>query len=161
MRYRALSSTGDMSFGVNGANFLVDSPECVGQAILTTLKLLRGTWFLDLLQGVPWLTQVLGYGTQGLYDQLIQSVILSVPGVTPVGGIIAYTSTLNKTTRALTIAALVNTIYGPTQITTTLGVAAPFSISVNDDLVSSPGGFSIDGASVSTGVDTITTNGAI
>jgi len=124
MRYRAQSATGDFTFGVNGQNYLVDSPAAVGQAIMTTLKLLLGEWFLDTTQGVPWFSEVLGYGTQGLYDQLIQGVILSVEGVTPVNGIVAYTSSLNKTTRTLVIAAEVNTIYGVTSIVTSLPTGA-------------------------------------
>ena len=117
MRYRALDANGDYTFGQNGANFLIDSPAAVGQAVLTTLLLLQGEWFLDSTVGVPYNTGILGTGTEGTYDYVIQTAILSVTGVTSIA---EYTSSV--TNRQLSISALINTEYGQVTVTTTLPV---------------------------------------
>jgi hypothetical protein len=121
MRYRALSSTGDYTFGQSAANFLVDStgdPVALAQSILTRLKLLQGEWFVNILSGVPYATFVLGKGTKPYYDQVIKSVILLTAGVTQIN---SYSSVLAH--RSLSINAVVSTIYGPITIITPLSVS--------------------------------------
>lgn len=117
MRYRTLDANGDYTFGQNAANFLVDSPAAVAQAIQTRLKLLQGEWFLDQTAGTPYDTEILGAGTQSTRDLAIQTVILETQGVTE---IVDYASYLNLSTREFTVAVTVNTIYGQTTITATL-----------------------------------------
>jgi len=109
MRYRKLSASGDYTFGKEAGNFFVDSPETVGQAIKTALLLIQGEWFIDTEAGVPYNTQILGAGTKQSYDIAIQTAILNVFGVS---GITQYTSTINQTTRKVSINCTVNTIYG-------------------------------------------------
>lgn len=113
MRYRALDADGDYSFGQGPGEFLVDSPEAVGQAAKTRLALWTGEWFLDLLEGTPYATQILGENTKGTYDQAIQERIIETPGVTR---ITEYASTLQG--RALSVAATIMTQYGETTIQT-------------------------------------------
>lgn len=113
MRYRALTSTGDYSFGLGVQEFLVDTPATVAQAILTTLLLHQGEWFLDVTVGMPWETQVEGFNTASLYDAAIKNAILGTQGVQ---SIVNYSSSLNPTTRNLTVNCTVNTIYGPATI---------------------------------------------
>lgn len=91
MRYRALTSTGDYRLGRGSQEFLVNTPACVGQAVLTALLLHQGEWFLDLTVGMPWETQVLGKGTLSLYDAAIKAAILNVQGVK---SILSYESIL-------------------------------------------------------------------
>lgn len=82
MRVRALTSTGDYSFGQGQSNFLINTPACVGQLVETTLRLWQGEWYLDLLAGTPWLQQILGvFNLKSVVDMILQGVILSVPGV--------------------------------------------------------------------------------
>lgn len=100
MRVRALSPTGDMTFGQSQGNFIVDSPEAVAQIIMTRLRLWTNEWFLDLTRGTAWATRVLGKGTTGLYDATIQDRIRTTPGVIQ---ITSYSSTLNAVKRALTV----------------------------------------------------------
>jgi len=113
MRYRALSSTGDYVFGAGPAEFLVNTPAAVAQAVLTRLRLIQGEWFLDSSLGVPYNTQVLGFGTGRSYDSVFQNTILNTPGVNQ---IISYSSSLKG--RALSVNATIDTIYGKTSITT-------------------------------------------
>ena len=113
MRYRVLSPTGDYVFGSGASEFLVNTPETVAQAVGTRLRLLRGEWFLDQEEGLPAGTEILGAGTQTLYDQAIQNRILETLGVT---GIADYGSLLNNTTRALTVNCTIRTVYGNAQV---------------------------------------------
>jgi hypothetical protein len=117
MRIRAVTATGDYTFGANGQNFLVNSIAAVGLAISDRLALFTGQWYLDLTAGTPWFTQVIGYGTKGLYDQMLQGVILGTQGVL---AILAYSSVEDATTRTLSVAATVQTIYGKTTVTNTV-----------------------------------------
>ena len=115
MRYRELTATGDMQFGQSQVNFLVNSPATVAQAVLTRLKLIQLEWFLDQTAGVPYSTDILGADTGSTRDLAYQTVILETQGVT---GITEYASYLNPSTRAFTLAATIDTIYGTTTITT-------------------------------------------
>jgi hypothetical protein len=123
LRYRALSATGDYTFGQGEANFLINSPAAVAQSVLTRLRLWEGEWFLDQTLGTPYTQQILGYNTAGLYDLAIQQQILNTPGVT---SITQYSSSVDPETRALTINAAINTQYGPTAVTNTF-TAGPTS----------------------------------
>lgn len=121
MRYRALDANGDMQFGNGASNFLVNSPAAVGQAVLTRLKLLTGEWFLDVTEGTPYATQILGKNTSATYDTAIRSRILGTQGVS---GIASYSSSLNPTTRALSITATIDTIYGQATISAPFGTSS-------------------------------------
>lgn len=117
MRYRKLDANGDYSFGGQQADFYRDTPEAVAQAVQTRLLLLRGEWFLDITEGMPWSTEVLGKFTNGTYDSAIRQRILGTQGVTE---LTAYSSTLDGQKRALTVAATINTIYGSTPVQATI-----------------------------------------
>lgn len=112
MKNRGLSSTGDYVFGQGPSEFLVDSPAAVGQAAHTRLRLSRGEWFLDTTEGTPYATEILGEGTQPLYDSAIKERVLGTPGVVSID---AYSSSLDQD-RALTITMTISTLYGQTTI---------------------------------------------
>jgi hypothetical protein len=116
MRVRALSSSGDYTFGQGTANFLINTPETVGQEVETRLALIQGEWYLDLTAGTPWNTQILGYNTAPTRDLAIKSVILATQGVQ---ALLSYTSNVNPITRAYTITAEILTIYGTTSVKST------------------------------------------
>lgn len=117
MRYRALDADGDYTFGQSAANFFVNNVAGIAQSVLTRLKLLQGEWFLDVTEGTPYSTLILGKGTRATYDQAIKARILGTTGVT---AITQYSSDLNN--RALSIRATLATIYGPLIIVTPLSV---------------------------------------
>lgn len=108
IRYRMLDANGDYVFGQGPGEFLVDSPFAVAQAIRTRLNLWAGEWFLDNTEGTPYSTQVLGMGTQQLYDQAIQDRILGTLGVRDIA---SYQSNLDQN-RNLAISCIVDTIFG-------------------------------------------------
>lgn len=117
MRYRALSASGDYTFGVNGTNFLINSPAGVAQAVKTRLSIAVGEWFLDIGFGTPFQSKILGAGRVSTYDSAIQQVILDTPGVS---AITQYSSSVNPNTRAASVFALIQTLYGVVTINTSL-----------------------------------------
>jgi len=115
MRYRKLDADGDYVFGHSRADFLVDSAECVAQAVHTRLLLLRGEWFLDDTDGTPYATEILNKSNQITRDRAIKARILGTPNVTEITD---YTSDL--TDRALRVTATINTAFGTATVSTTL-----------------------------------------
>ncbi len=117
MRYRMMDANGDYTFGQNGANFFVNTPAAVAQAVQTRLKLIEGEWFLDTSAGTPYNSLILGAGTIGTYDAAIQGVILNSPGVT---GIANYASTVDPITRKAVVTCTIDTQYGTATVQSTL-----------------------------------------
>lgn len=111
MRYRTLSPTGDFVFGAGPAEFLVNTPDAVGQAVRTRLLLAEGEWYLDSTEGTPYATEILGTGTQSLYDQAIRERILGTEGVLSITSYVSYLAERN-----LTVIATIDTIYGVVQV---------------------------------------------
>jgi hypothetical protein len=115
MRYRRETATGDYVFGQGDADFFVDEPAAVAQAVKTRLRLFQGEYFVDTTVGMPWQTKVLGYNRQDTYDAAIRSTISQTEGFS---SFVSYSSELNKITRMLTVGGSINTIYSgqPTQL---------------------------------------------
>ena len=121
-RVRAQDANGDMTFGQNQANFLIDNVQMVQQKILTRLKLWQGEFFLNTSAGMPWQTEVIGYGTEALYDAAIQAQIQGTVAVTEIS---SYSSNLDPATRVLTVTFTVQTLYGPLTVSANLPFAPP------------------------------------
>lgn len=102
--------TGDMMFGNSDADFWINTPDGVAQAVNSTLNLWAGQWFLDINAGVPWDAQVLGNRTGATRDLVIQAAILGVPGVLT---ILSYSSTVDRQTRAFNVSGTIQTQFGP------------------------------------------------
>jgi len=113
MQYRALDSNGDYIFGKPRNSFLSNSPAAVAQAVKTRLSLITGEWFLDTTEGTPYMTDVLGTGTQATYDMAIKARVLGTEGVSEIAD---YASTRNREDRTLSVAMTLNTIYGQTTV---------------------------------------------
>lgn len=86
---------------VNGDLVLISGVDEVTQEILCSLRTFLGEWFLDNSIGVPWFQQVFVKNVEkSVVDALIINTICSVPGVQT---LLSYTSTINTSTRAMTI----------------------------------------------------------
>lgn len=117
MKYRKLDAAGDYVLG-SGSDFLIDTPEAVGQAVLTRLKLWRGEWFINIEDGTEWETEVLGKRFQNTNpDASIQGRILGTQGVLEISD---YSSTFDGNARQLKVIATITTIYGVTTVQETL-----------------------------------------
>lgn len=113
MRYRKLDENGDYSFGMGQTDFLKDTPEAVGQAVLTRLKLWVGEWFANISDGTGWATDVLGKGTSSIYELMLRKRILETQGVL---GINDFQAQFDADTRTLSIQINIDTIYGQTTV---------------------------------------------
>ena len=113
MLVRKLSPTGDMTFGQSLKDFWSDVPEAPGQVAQTSLELWLGEWYIDITQGTPWIEGVLGKHSQAMADATVQTQILNTQGVT---GIASFQSTIDPDTRAYSVTATINTVYGPTDV---------------------------------------------
>ncbi|MBA4220158.1 MAG: hypothetical protein C0458_05440 [Methylobacterium sp.] len=110
MLYRKLDEDGDYSFGRGAVDFWRDVPDAVAQSVRTRLQLERGEWYLDDQEGTPWRTEVLGVRTENTRDLMVQMRVTETPGVNE---LVAYSSDLNRDTRAFTVGLTIDTIYGP------------------------------------------------
>jgi hypothetical protein len=89
-------------------------PAAVAQAVQTSLLLFLGEWYLDLTQGTPYPTGVLGKHSQDQADATIRATVSQVQGVQSIA---SFSSTINPATRAYSVTQLViNTIYGQTEV---------------------------------------------
>lgn len=124
MRYRALDANGDSTFCSGRTSFLVNSAAAVGQLVLTRLRLSTGEWFLDQTEGTPYSTEIVGRNTTATYDAAIQDRVLGTEGVL---AITAYSSDLNRATRALAVNMTLSTIFGSVTIQATIQVQPGFA----------------------------------
>lgn len=120
MRYRKLDSAGDMQFGHGAGDFWHNQAEAVGQSVLTRLLLFSGEWFLDTTAGTPWggfplndlvvqQGRILAEHTQLSRDAAIRDRIVTTSGVLT---LMNYGSSFDPNTRAFSVNATIDTIYG-------------------------------------------------
>lgn len=119
MRLRMQDVNGDYVFGRSAANFFVNTPAGVAQLVQTRLLLWEEEWYLDTKDGTPFAQDILGTGTQSLYDLAIQQRVLQTQGVSAID---SYLSSRNPATRKLTVTMTINTLYSqtPEPLTVTL-----------------------------------------
>lgn len=118
MRYRKLDENGDYSFGNSQSNFMANTPETVGQAVLTRLNLWIGEWFADISDGTGWDTSVLGKGTESLFELTLRQRVLETPGVDRVTD---FQATFDGDVRRLSVEITIDTVYGVAIINTASG----------------------------------------
>lgn len=113
MRYRQLDENGDRRFGYGQRDFYRNTPEAVGQAVVTRLRLWAGEWFLDVAEGTPYQAGGLGARRLATIDPMIRERILETDGVV---SIISYTSDYDADQRTVTLSAIIATRYGDAPI---------------------------------------------
>ena len=106
----------DYSFGNGQADIITGLDECL-QKCKTTLMQLRGEWFLDSRDGVPW-GDVLGQRTDTqLLTETIKKTLLGIDGITSVTAL-----SVDVDERQALVIASINTIYGQSNLTQSLNV---------------------------------------
>lgn len=115
MKVRKQTKDGDYCFGHGDLDFYENQPEGVAQNVVTRLQLLRGTWFIDLLEGTPWYQEILG--KHDAVEVILRTRILETPGVL---NIERFDTALDPNTRRLTITGVINTQYGQANLTEVL-----------------------------------------
>lgn len=111
MKVRKMSTDGDYRLGHGDADFYQDQAEAVAQDCMTRLALWRGTWFIDTIEGTPWLQQILG--KHEAVDVVLRNRILETEGVL---GLQEFESVLDPDNRRITISATINTQYGAAEL---------------------------------------------
>lgn len=109
MRYRKLDEDGDYRFGAGPADFHINSPDVVAQAVETRLKLWIGEWFANTGDGTGWNEAILGKHSKNLYELTLRQRVLETPGVVSID---TFASQFNPNDRRLTVAMTINTVYG-------------------------------------------------
>lgn len=102
-----------MSFGHSAGDFLVNTPDAVAQAVMTSLKLWLGEWYLNITDGTPYLEGIIGRHAKDTADATLVARITSVQGMISIEN---FSSEVDPVTRKYTVSGLLNTIYGPTQL---------------------------------------------
>jgi hypothetical protein len=115
-----MDTNNDSTFGSGVSPFFINNPQAVGQAVLTRLWLMQGEWFLDVSEGTPYMTEIMGR-TTATYDFAIKSRILGTKGVQ---SLVSYSSELDRAKRRVTINCTISTIYG-TNITLSTQISGP------------------------------------
>ena len=83
----------------------------VAQRLKIILQLFKGEWFLDADAGIPYLQEILKKGADTTnVDAILRAAI---EGTTDVNRILKYSSEIDATTRTVTVAFTVDTVYGP------------------------------------------------
>lgn len=111
LRVRKVDANGDRVFGGDQAAFLRNEPAAVAQICESRLNLWTRQWYLDLNEGTPYETDVLGFRTEATRDAVLQARILSTPGVADLA---SYSSALNRQIRAFAPVAVVDTVFSAT-----------------------------------------------
>ena len=109
MIYRKLDSEGDYTFGGNENSFYRNDPLGVSQSVITRLRLWENEWFLDIVEGMPYLGGVMGKYTLEDVDSIIKERIINTEGVVE---ITSYESSFNPDLRKFSVSVTISTLYG-------------------------------------------------
>ena len=118
MKIRALSSTGDFTFGSGNANYATE--ECaIAQNIASRVRSWKNDCFFDFEAGIDWLNRL----DKGQKDNLVNDInilLIQTEGVVKINSVSVNE---NRDTRALTMTYNVDTIYSQ-NFTNSLAIAA-------------------------------------
>lgn len=112
MKTRAVDSSGDWEFG-RGLQSYRTEKDALSQNISTRLKSWKNDCFFSMDDGVDW-ANLLDIGTKDLLDLDIKRCLLQTVGVLRID---TYSSTLDTSTREITIVAEVFTVFGTVTVT--------------------------------------------
>lgn len=106
-----IGSDGDLTLALGDFVF-VEGSYRVAQAIETTLRTLRGEWFLNLDFGVPYFQNVLGKKMieQSDFDSIIKAAIVDIEDV---NRILEYESSFDHPGREYSVSFKADTTFGP------------------------------------------------
>jgi hypothetical protein len=125
----ALGPDGDLALDASGSPYLVSGLDAVVQTCRMSLQLIRGEWFLDLQQGVPYFENQTVTEDQALLGQVFderkalvafRDALLAAPGVVEV---LQLSVSFDNSVRTLAVTWAVRTQFGDTPADT-LAVAS-------------------------------------
>lgn len=78
----ALTVDGDLDFSTGNLRVLTDAAECLAQKLRQRYRMLRGEWFLDVRQGVPYLEFILVKNPNiGVVRGVLRKVLETTDGI--------------------------------------------------------------------------------
>jgi hypothetical protein len=113
MSFRALTSSGDWTFGNGVQNYLIDE-DAINADIATALRLFLGECFFALDSGVDWWNLIGSHDEQNIILQC-RKVIASRAGVARINTVYAN---LTRSTRQLSVTYNIDTIYSRSIVNT-------------------------------------------
>ena len=118
MKIRALSSTGDFTFGSGNANYATEE-RAIAQNIASQIRSWKNDCFFDFEAGIDWLNRL----DKGQKDNLMNDIKILLIQTEGVVKISSVSVNENRDTRALTMTYNVDTIYSQ-NFTNSLAIAA-------------------------------------
>lgn len=118
MKIRALSSTGDFTFGSGNANYATEE-RAIAQNIASRIRSWKNDCFFDFDAGIDWINRL----DKGQKDNLVNDLkilLIQTEGVVKINSVSVNE---NRDTRALILTYSVNTIYSQ-DFTNSLAIAA-------------------------------------
>ena len=118
MKIRALSSTGDFTFGSGNANYATEE-RAIAQNIASRVRSWKNDCFFDFDAGIDWVNRL----DKGQKDNLVNDIkilLIQTEGVVKINSVSVNE---NRDTRALTMTYNVDTIYSQ-NFTNSLAIAA-------------------------------------
>ena len=98
----------------NGELIVAEGLEALRQKINQRLSLFKGSWFLDVNTGVPYMQEILKKPVDpGLVASTLNEEILKEPEVISIG---AVEASLDTETRKFSYKATPRTVYGPLEV---------------------------------------------
>ena len=111
---------GDLNFA-DGDLALTEGREAIRQRLAMRLRLVKGEWFLNYLEGTDYFGQIFGKKTEAQINAELVRVILTTEGVTGLVNPIEFR--LNRTRRILEVSFEVTTEEGTIDVEETLPLA--------------------------------------
>ena len=115
----ALDGAGDLLLDASKRLAVVRNADEVAVALRARFRLIRGEWFLDTQQGLPWIGAILGVKKPDMriVRQILTDVIINTPGVATLDEL---TAVLDAETRNLAVTFIVTATDGGTITATAL-----------------------------------------
>ena len=112
----ALDAQHDIYLGTGGSLARLTGADCVVQSIRTRLLLYKGEWWLDLLAGTPWFTEIM---VKPANVQAAEAKLKArIMGTTGVAELLSFAATFVASDRNFTVQFEVLTDYGPSGLVT-------------------------------------------
>ncbi len=94
----------------NGQAVMISGKECLAQRLKNSIRLDKGSWFLDTDKGIEW-PDILGY--KSVSTRVIYSRVLNIlKNDSEVSSVNSIDITADRSERGMTITFSVNSIYG-------------------------------------------------
>lgn len=116
MRIRALDKNGDWTFGKGNSNYK-NNLKALEQNVVTRIKSFKFDWFLDIQANIDWWNILGQKNNEDLIRSQVYRTVVETDGVTKVTLIDLIS---DRQTRNLTIRLSIQTIYGFTELETTI-----------------------------------------